>query len=103
MTCSELPSTITQTLWPGKGQMHWSPTRATGIPSTVNQVALTLTTFPPCEVGSLRRMTLGIFKHRLMVEWCHHPQRMLAYWLQLDRHIAPVAKRYWCYADRCFP
>jgi hypothetical protein len=70
---------ITQTLWPGIGQMHWSPTRATGMPSTVNHVALTLTTFPPCEVGSLRRMTFGMLTRRLTVGRCPHLLPALAY------------------------
>lgn len=39
------------------GQLHVSPTQATGIPCTVKWVALALITLPPCDVASPSRMT----------------------------------------------
>src|SRR5471030_228754 len=58
--CSWLPSTIVQVSCPGSGQLHVSPTRATGFPPTMNCWVRTVETWPPWEVGSPRRMTLGM-------------------------------------------
>jgi hypothetical protein len=54
------PLTIVQPECPGMGQLHVSPTQATGIPRTLKWVALALTTLPPWVVASPRRMTFFI-------------------------------------------
>ena len=54
--CGE-PLVIVQPEWPGMGQLHVSPTQATGMPWTLKCDALTLITLPPWVVTSPSLMT----------------------------------------------
>src|SRR5450830_72701 len=48
------------------GQLHKSPTQATAIPLTVKCVAAQLSTLPPCDVASPKRMTLRMLPPELL-------------------------------------
>ena len=54
--CGE-PLVIVQPEWPGMGQLHVSPTQATGMPWTLKCDALALITLPPWVVTSPSLMT----------------------------------------------
>jgi hypothetical protein len=57
------PVLIVQPVCPWTGQLHVSPTQATGIPPILKCGALALITLPPCEVASPSRMTFFIDLH----------------------------------------
>jgi hypothetical protein len=69
---------MVQLLWPAIGQLHGSPTHATAMPATLKFVARTLTTLPPWDVVSPKRITLRILNTSRACDRCELSATLLA-------------------------